>query len=102
VSGYFGFNQDFDRFESFDGSMDLLPGALKTTWNLDALQRRSDATTALALEVIDDLRSDGRPFFLWVHYWDPHDPTLLPPPEWLTGITTSPGLDGRPGEVRAA
>ena len=90
VSGYFGFNQDFDRFESFDGSMQLLPGAQKTTWNLDALQRRSDATTALALEVIDDLRSDGRPFFLWVHYWDPHDPTLLPPPEWLTAVTASP------------
>ena len=91
VSGYFGFNQDFDRFESFGGTMDLLPGAEKTTWNLDALQRRSDATTALALEVIEDLRSAGRPFFLWVHYWDPHDPTLLPPPEWLTGITSSAG-----------
>ncbi|GEM_PF-418085 len=84
VSSYFGFNQDFDRFESFDGTMDVGNG--KTVWNLDDLQRRSDATTALALEVIDDLRSGGRPFFLWVHYWDPHDPTVLPPDEWLSGI----------------
>jgi arylsulfatase A-like enzyme len=91
VSGHFGFDRDFDRFESFDGSMDLKPGAQKTTWNLDTLQRRSDATTALALEVIEDLRSGGRPFFLWVHYWDPHDATLLPPPKWLTGIQSGGG-----------
>ncbi len=87
VSGYFGFNQDFDRFESFSGSMGVEAGASKTTWDLGSLQRRSDDTTALALEVIDDLRKDGRPFFLWVHYWDPHDPTLLPPKEWLSAVS---------------
>src|SRR6185503_13294501 len=37
-------------------------------------QRRSDETTD---RVLGDL--GARPFFLWVHYWDPHDLAKLPP-----------------------
>ena len=44
------------------------------------MQRRSDETTRRALEF---LASHPQRSFLWVHYWDPHDPLLLPPPEDL-------------------
>ena len=79
VSGYFGFARGFDRFESFDGAM--APSKAGTiSWDLQTLQRRSDATTDL---VVDELARDERPFFLWIHYWDPHDPVKLPPAEAL-------------------
>ena len=75
VSAHFGLDRGYDVFESFDEPADDGPG-----WDVLALQRRSDATTDLALEVAGRLDD---PFFLWVHYWDPHDPARLPPPEFL-------------------
>jgi arylsulfatase A-like enzyme len=54
----------------------------KQKWNQRARvgegQRRADATTDAAL---DWITADDRPFFLWVHYFDPHDNSLLPPQE---------------------
>jgi hypothetical protein len=41
-------------------------------------QRRADATTDQALGWLREAR---RPFFAWVHYFDPHDPWLVPPEE---------------------
>jgi arylsulfatase A-like enzyme len=40
------------------------------------VQRRADATTDRALAW---LRQRDGPFFVWVHYFDPHDPWLVPP-----------------------
>jgi arylsulfatase A-like enzyme len=42
-------------------------------------QRRADATTERALAWLESHPSGGEPFFLWVHYFDPHDPQLVPP-----------------------
>lgn len=92
VSGYFGFARDFDFFESFDGALEMRPGAIKTTWDT-RLQRRSDHTTDLCLDFLRRARAGGRPFFLWVHYWDPHGPNLKPPPEYLSHLD--------PGDARA-
>lgn len=39
-------------------------------------QRRADATTD---QVLIWLKKAKRPFFLWTHYFDPHDPSLVPP-----------------------
>jgi arylsulfatase A-like enzyme len=36
--------------------------------------------TALALPLLGELSGTGSPFFLFVHYWDPHSPYLPPPP----------------------
>ena len=51
-------------------------------------QRGRWAQERPADQVVDDLvgwleehKSDDRPFFLWAHFYDPHDP-YLPPPEW--------------------
>jgi arylsulfatase A-like enzyme len=47
--------------------------ALKRGWfGLDA-ERRADEVTRLACERIESL-DPARPFFLWVHYMDPHAP----------------------------
>jgi arylsulfatase A-like enzyme len=50
-------------------------------------QRRADATTDQTLEW---LRKTTRPFFLWVHYFDPHDPSLVPPKEINDKFGASP------------
>ena len=42
--------------------------------------RRAETVTAKALPVIARLREQPRPFFLFIHYWDPHTPYLPPPP----------------------
>jgi arylsulfatase A-like enzyme len=78
VSRWFGFERGFDVFDGFDGAFE--PGTLgNLTWDQSNLQRRSDATTDLAIA-----QTRGKePFFLWVHYWDPHDEALVPPPEFL-------------------
>jgi choline-sulfatase len=65
TSGYplralFGLDRGFGRYD------DTLPVG-KEGW----LERPADATTAAAIAW---LRTAPRPWFLWVHYYDPHDP----------------------------
>ncbi len=43
-------------------------------------QRRADATTRKALEWLSEHKEER--FFVWVHYFDPHDPVLLPPEQY--------------------
>ena len=74
VSGYFGFARGFDVFESFDPAINVRGEEHK--WNVRKNQRRADATTDIALAEL--ARVEG-PFFLWIHYWDPHDALELPP-----------------------
>jgi arylsulfatase A-like enzyme len=45
-------------------------------------QRRADATTDQALEWLN--HEPERPIFQWIHYFDPHDPWLIPPKEYMT------------------
>ncbi len=77
VSAYYGFDNGFDVFESFEGAIGKSQAGTMS-WPLSELQRRSDDTTGI---VIDELAQLDQPFFLWVHYWDPHDDVLLPPEE---------------------
>jgi arylsulfatase A-like enzyme len=41
--------------------------------------RKAETVTDLALPTIDEVVGDPRPFFLFLHYWDPHTPYLPPP-----------------------
>jgi arylsulfatase A-like enzyme len=50
-------------------------------------QRRGDATTDAALEWLDGVQ---KPFLLWVHYFDPHDPSLVPPADFLEPFGLKP------------
>ena len=76
VSGYplrslFGLDRGFDRYE------DSLPLGAEG-WR----ERPAQDTTALALEW---LRTAREPWFLWVHYYDPHDPYAPPRAFWKPG-----------------
>lgn len=54
-------------------------------------ERRADAVTDAALKWLAD--ADLRPFFAWVHYYDPHNP-YEPPPGYAP-----PGADPYDGEI---
>jgi len=51
-------------------------------WSHDGTQpwRNGEQVTAGAMEALAECRRTGRPFFLFLHYWDPHTPYLPPPP----------------------
>lgn len=85
VSEYYGFDVGFDVFDSGIETdpariVELLPDGRKR-WNQRLHQRRSDKTTDHALTWLD--QTPAEPFFLWIHYWDPHDRMILAPPEIL-------------------
>jgi len=42
--------------------------------------RKAEAVNVAALKVIDAAAAQDRPFFLFLHYWDPHTPYLPPAP----------------------
>lgn len=79
VSAHFGFDRGFDHFDSFDAKIGRKKGEDKVGWNVRKFQRRSDETTRRAIEWLDSAQGGDEPFFLWLHYWDPHDPVQLPP-----------------------
>jgi arylsulfatase A-like enzyme len=59
---------------------------------------RADVTTDLALEWLS--RAWAEPFFLWVHYQDPHYPFAPPPPyDTMYDPTCSNCLDGGYGTI---
>jgi arylsulfatase A-like enzyme/Flp pilus assembly protein TadD len=68
----FGLNQGFDTyFDNFEFTR--LDEA-----NLDRMERRGDQVMNEALRWLE--RSPHRPFFLWVHLYDPHHPYTPPEP----------------------
>jgi arylsulfatase A-like enzyme/Tfp pilus assembly protein PilF len=88
VSGYplralFGLDRGFDRYD------DTLPVGAEG-W----LERPAPDTTTAALAW---LRAAPRPFFLWVHYYDPHDPYAPPRAFWRPGPRGA--YDGEVGYV---
>lgn len=58
VNSFGGFDQGFDRFDE------------------ECLMLEADCVNARAFEILDSMED---PFFLYLHYWDPHDPYLPPP-----------------------
>lgn len=103
VSAFFGFDRGFDLFDDLEATfVPIGPAGEKPrfNWNVSRFQRRSDATTDRALEFLDGA---GGPFFLWIHYWDPHDTAELPPAGLLpdTDSTSDPyGKEVYAAEVR--
>lgn len=45
--------------------------------------RRAEHVTDMALPLVEEFKKTDKPFFLFLHYWDPHTP-YLPPAEWRT------------------
>lgn len=51
-------------------------------WDHDGSRpwRNGEEVTRRASALLKEASGSGRPFFLFVHYWDPHTPYLPPPP----------------------
>jgi arylsulfatase A-like enzyme len=74
LASEFNFDQGFDRFIE----------TWKLTPHAGADPNHAEAVTRLAVGMLDDLAQvsrSRRPWFLWVHYIDPHFP-YAPPGEW--------------------
>jgi arylsulfatase A-like enzyme len=78
----FGFGQGFAYFdEEFPAASASIPSPRWEGESLDeAYDRRADETTRRAILWLEEAQSDPRPFFLWVHYFDPHSPYDPPEP----------------------
>ena len=78
----FGLDQGFDVYD------DEIPKRESATGSLEA-DRRGDVVAARAIAWLRSLPDDGRPFFLWMHLYDPHAP-YTPPAEWLARAKGQP------------
>lgn len=72
VAAQFNLDQGFDLYDD----QFPLSSALRES---DTAQRRADEVTRLGLDWMR--RESGSPFFLWLHYFDPHFP-YEPPAPW--------------------
>ena len=99
-----GFSHYDDEFESQDG-VGYFKAFLRlfssNRINLPS-ERRGDAVARLAIQWLDRVSKSKRPFFLWVHFFDPHEPYRFREdfdrPE---AVTESPGMN-QFGEDEAA
>jgi arylsulfatase A-like enzyme len=94
LAARFGYGQGFEHWD------DAFEPASATVRNRDwegapveVFDRTADVTTARALAWLDRDRAAGRPFFLFVHYFDPHAPWVPP----AAHVRRFPPADG-PGE----
>lgn len=108
ASSHFGLDQGFDFFDQqFPmaetgeelplAKEDMRRAGIQATGRA---QREARATTDAALAWLGNADSN-RPFFIWVHYFDPHDLQVAPPAKYLLrkGIDRLPVSDD---EVRRA
>jgi arylsulfatase A-like enzyme len=89
VVSSFVLNHRFGWFRGFGAFHDTFDPSHATvmvdTWNGfevqgGVLDQRADAATDQAIRAIEELSRDRRsPFFLWLHYFDPHSPYVPPP-----------------------
>ena len=88
VTERFGLHQGFDIFDDDFGEADR-DKAVRSNGvvNTGRVQRRAADTTDLALAWLGGC---GQPFFFWAHYFDPHDPILLPPKKFRQSIHMPP------------
>lgn len=74
-----GLGRGFDEFDEQSDQRSAEPGTV------NPYQRRADLTCDLALDWLAVRGETADPFFLWVHFFDAHDPTLVPPLDFLAG-----------------
>ncbi len=81
VAASLGFSKGFDRY--------------RETWEEEALVTEMDRTRAITEDGVRYLREAkaGEPFFLWLHYVNPHTP-YTPPPPFDTAFVDEPALSG--------
>jgi len=75
----------FNRGKKLRQGFDLWKITPGITWNATTDESvTSPKTTALAIELLSNEDNTKQPFFLWLHYMDPHDQYKLHPesPKW--------------------
>jgi arylsulfatase A-like enzyme/Flp pilus assembly protein TadD len=82
LEGRFGFDQGFDTYDDDLRS----PGGGGLSPKIP--ERSAEATADRAIAWLDGLTSD-QPFFLWVHFYDPHTP-YSPPSPWAEKFRDRP------------
>ena len=94
----FGWSQGFELWDDdfeLASATTMVPGEK----GAEVFDRKADATTTRALRWLEQERDASRPFFLFVHYMDPHFPWVAPP-ELLTRFRTQDlPLDGVSGAI---
>lgn len=105
VSRNFGFKRGFEVFEDLNTEMVSNAAGTKATWDVNTFQRRSDETSDLVAKSV----KGAEPFFLWIHYWDPHDWVKYPPEDKMpprdqvidvNGDLIKPGIELYKAELR--
>ena len=105
AGSYFGLDQGFGVFDEDFGHESSAGGSASPVTeqgvvNTGLHQRRADATTDRAIAWLESMgESGGGPTFAWVHYFDPHNPAVLPPDDRLAGLP--PLEDGEAEHLRA-
>lgn len=63
------FQRGFQRYETY-------------SWDTTNMKewRKGEAVTTAALKVVNEAAGQDKPFFLFLHFWDPHTPYLPPAP----------------------
>lgn len=99
VTRRYGLHQGFETWdEEFAGNSDLPVVNDKGIVNTGHVQRRADETAEKAVSWLRR-QSGEKPFFAWVHFFDVHDPLILPPQEYLRKFP--PKSLTRPDQLRA-
>jgi arylsulfatase A-like enzyme len=80
MTASYGLPQGFQHFDAdfvrADSTVTLGPNGQPQTM---LSQRRADETTDHAIAWLRERPDPKKPLFMWVHYFDPHDPALRPP-----------------------
>jgi arylsulfatase A-like enzyme len=96
----FGYGQGFDVYQDhFEPRRSTL--FYEELWGRavdEGFDQRADETTSEAIALLKELSDQERPFFLFVHYFDPHNP-YSPPEPWVGRFGTGAPADR---SVRAA
>lgn len=77
LSSDLGLNQGFDVYDEPQSKPEIAPAGTRVE-HVRILERPASEVTDSAIAILDRMQ-DG-PFFLWVHYFDPHHDYAPPPP----------------------
>jgi arylsulfatase A-like enzyme len=99
VSAKYGFGRGFDRYDDFTVFLDAELSSIAGEGDQSPPLRdvtTGQTVTRHAKQLISVASASGRPFFLFVHYFDPHDSYMPPPPfDRLKDPVYSGKVDGR-------
>ncbi len=98
--GFRHYNDDFQEAALLSGFKSFLRFFSANKWNLPT-SRSADRVTELALQWLQRNASRKKPFFLWIHYFDPHHPYEFHPDFENPALITDQGEENQYGYKEA-